>query len=129
EAMAENAGESHGACLRALDQQLHGRREALPGFQLALQLLPPLARDRVELRVAPQVRRLPFRANPSLLLEAMERRIERALADRQRVVRQQLNALGEAPAVNRLARDGLEDQQIKRALEEIRRLRHATPRL
>src|SRR5262245_50150053 len=107
------------ASLRALDQEVHGRREALPGFQLALELPSPLARQRVELRVAPEIGRLPLGANPALLLEAMERGIERALADRQRVAGEQLNALGDPPAVQRLARDGFQDEQIQRALEQI----------
>jgi hypothetical protein len=54
----------------------------------------------------------------------MERRIQRSLPHRQNVARQQLNALRDAPPVKRLARDGLENQEIKRALQQIGWLRH-----
>src|SRR5262245_25734692 len=75
--------------LRALDQELHGRRQAVPRPQLALELAAPLAGERVELRVAPEIRRLPFGLEPALVLEAMEGGIERALPDRKGVVGQE----------------------------------------
>ena len=66
-----------------------------------------------------------LRLQPSLLLEAMERRVQRALADLQDFAADLLNALGDGPAVRRLERDGLEDQQVERALNEVRWSAHA----
>src|SRR5262249_50764440 len=54
----------------------------------------------------------------------MERRVQRSLSHRQGVARQDLNALRDSPPVQRLARDGLEDQQIESALEQVGRFRH-----
>src|SRR5438093_13157418 len=115
--------------LCAFDQQLHSRRQPLPAFQLAFELFPPLAGQRVELCIASEIGRLPFGADPALMLETMQRGIQRALSDRQRVAREELDALGDAPAVQRRAGDGLPDEQIQGALEQIRRFRQLTPRL
>src|SRR5215471_14604705 len=110
--------------LRRLDEETNGRRQPLPGLQLALELLPALTRQRVELRVAPEIGRFPLGANPALLLQPVERRVQRPLPHRQGVAGQDLNALRDSPPVQRLARDGLEDQEIERALEQVGRFRH-----
>src|SRR5262249_1654773 len=57
-----------------------------------------------------------------LLLETMQGRIERPLADGQDVTRERLDALGNAPTVQRLASECFENQQIERALEQVKRL-------
>ena len=49
----------------------------------------------------------------------MERRVERALGDLQRVARDLANPLGDGPAVQRPERERLEDQEIERALREV----------
>src|SRR5262249_5114192 len=115
--------------LGAFDQQADRRRQPLPAAQLALELFAAVAGQRVELGVASQIGLLPFSPNPALLLEPVQRGIQRALADRERVAREELNALGDAPSVERSPGDGFQDQQIERALQEIGRLRHPTPRL
>jgi hypothetical protein len=54
--VGDDSGEPHcRRLLRGLDQEANGRRLPLPGLQLALELFPPLARQRVELRVAPEI--------------------------------------------------------------------------
>src|SRR5262245_61208184 len=53
--------------LRGFDQQADGGRQPLPGLQLALELFLALPRQRVELRVASEVGRFPFGADPALL--------------------------------------------------------------
>src|SRR5262249_7673416 len=57
--------------------------------------------------------------------EAMECGVERTLLDGEHVVREQLNAFRDCPPVQRSAREGLEDQEIECALEQIRGLGHA----
>src|SRR5688572_16929394 len=58
------------------------------------------------------------------MFEAMQRRIQRSLLNRQHVVRQFLNALGDRPPVQRVPRDGFEDQQVECSLEKIGGLWH-----
>src|SRR5262252_6540899 len=115
--------------LGTFDQELHRRRQPLPRAQLAFELPAPFARERVEFGVAAEIRRLPLGFDPALMLEAMERGIERPLSDRERVVREELDSLRDAPPVERLPGNRLEDQQIQRALQQVGRLRHSTPRL
>jgi hypothetical protein len=64
----------------------------------------------------------PFGANPSLMLETMQRRIKSTLVHLQNVAGDLANSLGDGPAVHRTERDGLEDQQINSALDEVSRL-------
>jgi hypothetical protein len=49
----------------------------------------------------------------------MEGRIERALLDAEDLTRHLLNALGNAPSVLGLEREGAQDQKVKGALREI----------
>src|SRR6266481_2717321 len=68
--------------------------------------------------------RLPLSGNPALLLQFMEGRIERAIADLQHVVRDVPQALTNGPAMKRLQSQDLEKQEVQRALNQIRRLAH-----
>ena len=77
------------------------------------------ARQAVVLGLAVVLRRVPFRIDPSLLLEAMECRIERPLIDAQDVLRDLLDAQRDSPAVHRLERQGLQDEHVERSLQEI----------
>src|SRR5262245_32668772 len=61
------------------------------------------------------------------MLEAVKRRVKRALADTQQLVGNLLNALGDRPAVHRLEGDGFHDQKIECALQDIGLVAHATP--
>ncbi len=81
--------------------------------------------ERIKLGVAAGVRLRPFGANPSLLLQAMERRIERALLHLQHLTGDLLDALGDGPAVLRLERDGFQDEQVECSLHEIAWFSHA----
>ena len=62
-----------------------GGGQPVPALELARQLLPSGRGERVELRLAAGVGQAGLRLEPSLLLEAMERRIERTLGDLQDV--------------------------------------------
>src|SRR5690606_35969118 len=63
--------------------------------------------------------------DPPPVLEAVKRRVEGALVDPQHVARELLDALGDAPPVHRLQRQGPQDQEVQRALEQVGpRLRH-----
>src|SRR5262245_63318084 len=62
----------------------------------------------------------PLGGEQALMLEAMERRIQRVLFDPERPTRDLLDALQHAVAVLGVQREGLENQQIERAGEEFR---------
>ena len=53
--------------------------------------------------------------------------IERSLADGEDVVGNLLDALSDGPAVLGLDRDGLQDEHVQRALQEIGGWRHGSP--
>src|SRR5262249_37328947 len=69
--------------------------------------------------------RLPFRREQTPVFQPMQRGIEGALRDLQRVAGNLLESLGDAITVNRTERDNLEDQKIQRALRQIGLGRHA----
>src|SRR5262249_25267715 len=66
---------------------------------------------------------VPLGLDPAAALEAMQRRVQRALLHLERVVGNLLDAFGNRPAVLRLERDGFQDQEIERALRQI----HGSP--
>ncbi len=59
------------------------------------------------------------------MLEAIQRGIERALLNLQAVLRDLLNAEQDAVAVQRPQRDGLEDEEVEGALQQLGRVAHA----
>jgi len=59
-----------------------------------------------------------------LFFQALQRRVQRSLLDLEDVIRELTDPLRDRPAVQRLERDGLEDQQIDGALNEIGGLPH-----
>jgi tetratricopeptide (TPR) repeat protein len=80
---------------------------------------------RIELGRAAAVAFSPSRLDPALALEAIEGRIERSLLNLQHVSGYLLNAFGDGPSMLGLKRDGLEDQQVEGALQEIVWFTHA----
>src|SRR5262249_33057469 len=64
--------------LRELDDVRDGGGEPPPVRRLGLELPPPEARDRVELRAPVVLGLLPLGPDPALLLELVERRVERS---------------------------------------------------
>src|SRR5689334_25396302 len=88
---------------------------------------PPSAgpRQRIELGAPVVLARLPLAGDPSLLLELVERGIERPVAHLEHVGGQVLEALADRPSVRGLERDDLEDEEIECALDEVLRPAHA----
>jgi hypothetical protein len=81
ETMESDPGEAHEGLLCVIEQQLHSGRKPLPDSELSIELLSPLARERVELRRAAEIGILPLRCDPSLMFQTMKGRVEGALAD------------------------------------------------
>src|SRR6185436_14977252 len=113
----------------SLEEQADGRRQPLPRVELAFELLPPIAGQAVDLGGASTLGLLPLRRDPSLVLEAVQRGIERSLSDRELLAGEGLDALGDRPAVQRLARDRLEDEQVEGALQQVGGLGHGLTRI
>ncbi len=107
------------ASLCVIDQQLNSGRESLPGSELAIELFPSLACERIDFRRAADVGILPFRRDPSLMFQTMKSWIERALADREDVSGENLDLFGDTPAMRGFTREQLEDQQIEGPLQQI----------
>jgi hypothetical protein len=87
--------------------------ESVPVFQLARELFAAGGSERVELCLASRVGHARLRLEPALLLEAMERWIQRALRDLQDIAAHLLDALRDCPPVLRLERDGLQNEQVE----------------
>ena len=66
-----------------------------------------------------QLRDGPLGFDPSLVLEAMERRVERALVDLQDILGDLLDALGDRPAVQRLGLQRPKDEQVEGAGKKV----------
>ena len=76
-------------------------------------------REPVVLRPPAQLRDGPLGFDPALVLEAMERRVERALVDLQDVLGDLLDALRDRPAVQRVGLQRPEDEQVERARQKV----------
>src|SRR5205814_531641 len=73
----------------------------------------------IELRAAVVVGKSPVALDPSLVLEAMESEIERAVFHGERVVRRCLDPAGDAVAVARTPRERFEDQRVERSAQDL----------
>src|SRR5262245_34304842 len=83
-------------------------RQTRPLRGFAAEMTPAGPRQRVELRPPVVLARAPFSLNPALLLELVQRGIERPVADLQHLARDLTEALADRPAVHRFERDDLE---------------------
>src|SRR5437762_5888219 len=106
---------------RRSDDQRDRRGEPLPRCGFLLELFPSGFRQRVELRASLVFGDAPLRGDPTLVLETLERGIERSLLDQQHVVGELSNPPRDGPPVQRLEHERLEDEQIERALDEVDR--------
>ena len=117
--MIRGADATASPLLLCLENPRHGVGHPGPVLALFDELALAVAREPVVLGLTVVLRRVPFRIDPALLLQAMERRVERPLVDPQDVARDLLDALRDAPAVHRLERQRLQDEHVERALQEI----------
>src|SRR5205814_414739 len=106
------------------DDARDGGRQELPVRRLGFELLPARTGERVELRPPVVLRLLPLRGDPAFLLELVERGVEGAFADLKHLARDGLQATTDRPAVERLERENLENQQVEGALNEVAGLAH-----
>src|SRR5262249_28665919 len=93
-------------------------REPRPVCCFLLQPPGPRARERVELRGASRWRFLPGAANPALVFQLVQRRVERPVAHLQRLVRLLPQPLRDRPTRTRLQLENLQNQQVQRSLDQ-----------
>src|SRR4030095_8012308 len=99
-------------------------RHAVPVARFFLQLFAPGGREPVKARPALVLGLAPLARDEALVLEAIQRRIERALLDAEALLRDLLDAEQDAVAVERAERNGLEDQHVERPLQQFGWLAH-----
>src|SRR5262249_5081230 len=95
------------------DDARDGGGQAAPRLFLGAELVPAARGQLVVLRAAIVLRGAPAGLDPAAALEAMQRRVQRPLLNAQRLARALLDALGDGPAVLRLERERVQDQQIQ----------------
>src|SRR3954471_1925011 len=107
------------ARLRMLQHARDGGGDPLPVRGFLRELLAPGPRQRVELRAPVVLGITPRRLDPALLLETVERGVERSLVHLQHVLGQLLQPLRDAPAVHVAGGKGAENQQVEGALQQV----------
>ena len=88
---------------------------------LLAQVFHAVRSQRIKFGAPIVVRLSPFGLNPSLLLEAMQRGIQRPLVHLQDLPGDLPDALCDSPSVHRLERKSSQDQEVQRALNKIGR--------
>ena len=110
-ALFDDANDPHKSPeLSVLDEKANSRREPVPSLEFAHQLFPALGRKRIDSRTPSEIRLLPGRADPALIFEPVQGRVQRPLADCKSVTRERLYPLRYPPTMKRLTRDGLQNQ-------------------
>src|SRR6476661_4071260 len=104
---------------RGLQDPAHGLGVLAPDLGLAVELFLPGLGEPVELGAAVVLRDAPFGLDGPLVLEPVERRIERSLVDLEQIAGHLLDALGHAPPMLGPQAQSLQDQQIESALQKI----------
>src|ERR1700751_1222557 len=107
--------------------QANRRRKTLPIGLLFAEVFPARCCQGIIFCAAIIFRFAPFGANPSLMLETMQRGIECALIHLEDIVRNLPDSLGNSPAVHGTQRDALQNQKIYGTLDEISWLAHRSP--
>src|SRR5690348_7898191 len=90
----------------------------MPFGQLFFKLCRTGLGELIKLRFAAGFGGAPFCGNPALLLQPVERRIQRAVGDLQSIFADLLDAFSNRPAVLGLDRNRLQDEEIESALNE-----------
>src|SRR6185503_7541697 len=109
------------ASRRCLEELLDRAHEAAPGVDFRAERALAGGGEVVVLGLAVVFGGPPGTADPALLLESVEGRVERALADLQRVTGPLLNALADPPAVHGSKRQRLQNQKVEGALKDVGR--------
>ena len=102
--------------LRGLSHFRDRQTESIPARFLSLELLSSRAREFVKLRFTASLVHVPTRRDPTFLLDAIERGIQRSLLHMQHFVGELPNALNNSIPVQLSERERLEYEHIERPL-------------
>jgi hypothetical protein len=91
--------------------------EPSPFRQLSSQMSAASARERVEFDLAARVDSTRLCGDPAVLLETIQRGIQRPLRNLKRLAGDLFNALGDRPSMFGLDLDGSENEEVERALD------------
>src|SRR5438309_1747512 len=100
---------------------------AVPVASFLLQLAPPCRRQAIESRPALVLGFAPLALDEPLVLEAIQRGIQRALLNFEALAGALLDAQQDTVAMQRSERDRLENQHVERTLEQSGGLGHVSP--
>src|SRR5262249_9319965 len=113
-----------------LDDLGDSRREPVPVGSFFFQLAAAQPGQRIEFGATIVLTGPPLGRDPSFLLQLVECRVQRSVADLQYFAGHLLQPLADGPAVKRLQGQNLQNQQVQRALHQIGRFAHwSLPRL
>src|SRR5690606_19303502 len=101
-----------------------GLGQAVPARHLIAQTLPPRRGQSVVLRPSVVLAHSPLALDASPVLEAVERRVERALLDLESATRDLLDTEQHAIPVQLAEGEGLQDQEVEGAGKEFRGIGH-----
>src|SRR5690606_2002099 len=101
-----------------------GLGQAVPARHLIAQTLPPRRGQSVVLRPSVVLAHSPLALDESPVLEAVERRVERALLDLESATRDLLDTEQHAIPVQLAEGEGLQDQEVEGAGKEFRGIGH-----
>ena len=93
--------------------------DLVPPRGLGGELLTSLRREPVVAGPAIVLRRAPEGGNPATIFEPMQRRVERPVFDLEHHLGAMGDDMGNRVAVGRTHRQGLQDEQVERALEQL----------
>src|ERR1700686_1163113 len=99
-------------------------RHAVPVFGFCLQPALPGGGQTIVSSFAVVLRRAPFACDPTLMLQTIERRVERALLNLEALLGHLLDAQQDAIAMQRAEGNGFEDQHIESALQKVELFLH-----
>src|SRR5678815_1076375 len=130
QARTRSVGSGRLATLGTLEDQIHCAHVLPPALRLRNEGAAPRGRERVEPGRPVLLGGSPFALDPRLLLEPLQRRIERALSHPEQVLGLLLNELAQGPPVHGPSGERSQDEEIECAAEEIGFLSgHGVPNL
>src|SRR5262245_10290210 len=116
--VAAPSGPQHDSSLRRPQDSADGRGKPAPLTRLRGEVLPARLRELVEPGLPVVPGHAPFGFDPALVFQALERGIQRAVIDEDRVFGLVLDRAGDALTVLRAEDQRPENQQIEGALEQ-----------
>ena len=105
--------------LRAFNNKVNCRRQAVPLRLFLLEASASCSCKRIEFRLSSCLSLCPFSLNQGLLFQPVECRIQGTLLDLQHLAGNLLNEFCDGPSVLGLKGEGLQDEEIECALDEI----------